>query len=87
MKIIILGAGQVGRSVAAHLAGEAYDITVVDLEADLLRYLQDMRAQEDGPPLGAQLEQILAQLVLVNRIEVHERLVKEKELGLVDERR
>jgi len=41
MKIIILGAGQVGRSVAAHLAGEAYDITVVDLEADLLRYLQD----------------------------------------------
>jgi Trk K+ transport system NAD-binding subunit len=30
MKIIILGAGQVGGSLAEHLASEANDITVVD---------------------------------------------------------
>ena len=41
MKIIILGAGQVGRSVAANLAGEANDITVVDQNPALLRELQD----------------------------------------------
>ena len=41
MKIIILGAGQVGSSVAANLASEANDITVVDVDAGLLRDLQD----------------------------------------------
>lgn len=41
MKIIILGAGQVGASVASNLASEANDITVVDQDADLLRDLQD----------------------------------------------
>jgi len=41
MKIIILGAGQVGSSVAANLVSEANDITVVDLVPDLLRELQD----------------------------------------------
>lgn len=41
MKIIILGAGQVGTSVAANLVSEANDITVVDLSLDLLRELQD----------------------------------------------
>jgi trk system potassium uptake protein TrkA len=41
MKIIILGAGQVGSSVAANLVSEANDITVVDLKLDLLRELQD----------------------------------------------
>ena len=41
MKIIILGAGQVGSSVAAILATEANDITVVDMDVDLLRDLQD----------------------------------------------
>lgn len=41
MKIIILGAGQVGTSVAANLVSEANDITVVDQEMDLLRELQD----------------------------------------------
>lgn len=41
MKIIILGAGQVGSSVAANLVSEANDITVVDLKQDLLRELQD----------------------------------------------
>jgi trk system potassium uptake protein TrkA len=41
MKIIILGAGQVGTSVAANLVSEANDITVVDQKLDLLRDLQD----------------------------------------------
>ncbi len=42
MKIIILGAGQVGRTAAYHLAREeANDVTVVDRDDDLLRDLQD----------------------------------------------
>ena len=41
MKIIILGAGQVGASVAENLASEANDITVVDSDMARLRYLQD----------------------------------------------
>jgi len=41
MKIIILGAGQVGSSVAINLASEANDITVVDEDAAVLQDLQD----------------------------------------------
>ncbi len=41
MKIIILGAGQVGASVANNLASEANDITVVDQDSELLREMQD----------------------------------------------
>jgi trk system potassium uptake protein TrkA len=41
MKIIILGAGQVGGTLAEHLANEQNDITVVDTDADKLRALQD----------------------------------------------
>ncbi len=42
MKIIILGAGQVGSTVARHLAKEEVnDITVVDVRENLLRDLQD----------------------------------------------
>ena len=42
MKIIILGAGQVGRTAAYHLAREeANDVTVVDLDERVLRDLQD----------------------------------------------
>jgi len=41
VKIIILGAGQVGTSVANTLASEPNDITVVDLNADSLREMQD----------------------------------------------
>jgi len=41
MKIIILGAGQVGTSLANNLASEANDITVVDVDAELLNQLQD----------------------------------------------
>jgi trk system potassium uptake protein TrkA len=41
VKIIILGAGQVGASVAESLVSEANDITIVDTDARLLRPLQD----------------------------------------------
>jgi len=41
MKIIILGAGQVGGTLAEHLANEQNDITVVDTDGDKLRVLQD----------------------------------------------
>lgn len=42
MKILILGAGQVGSSAAFHLSREeANDVTVVDMRAEVLRELQD----------------------------------------------
>ncbi|MEH6548571.1 MAG: Trk system potassium transporter TrkA [Pseudomonadales bacterium] len=41
MKIIILGAGQVGATLAEQLASEHNDITLVDSDADRLRELQD----------------------------------------------
>lgn len=41
MKILILGAGQVGSTVAESLVSEANDITVVDTDAAKLRQLQD----------------------------------------------
>jgi trk system potassium uptake protein TrkA len=42
MKVLILGAGQVGRTAAQHLAREpANEVTVVDTNEELLRDLQD----------------------------------------------
>ncbi|WP_221075590.1 Trk system potassium transporter TrkA [Agarivorans aestuarii] len=41
MKIIILGAGQVGGTLAENLVGEKSDITLVDTNQDRLRELQD----------------------------------------------
>jgi trk system potassium uptake protein TrkA len=41
LKILILGAGQVGSTVAESLVGEANDITVVDMDGDKLHQLQD----------------------------------------------
>ncbi|MDC0660973.1 Trk system potassium transporter TrkA [Marinobacter sp. SS21] len=41
MKIIILGAGQVGGTLAENLANEANDITVIDADSTRLRELQD----------------------------------------------
>ena len=41
MKIVILGAGQVGSTVAESLVSEANDITVVDVEPARLKKLQD----------------------------------------------
>ncbi len=42
MKIIVLGAGQVGSTVAYSLAKENNDVTVVDTNADVLTDLQNM---------------------------------------------
>ncbi|HXU92484.1 MAG TPA: NAD-binding protein, partial [Gallionella sp.] len=39
MKILILGAGQVGSTVAESLVSEANDITVVDTDGEKLRQL------------------------------------------------
>ncbi|MEM7378180.1 MAG: NAD-binding protein, partial [Pseudomonadota bacterium] len=47
MKIIILGAGQVGTAVARNLADENNDVTIVDTNADVLQEMQsrlDLRA-------------------------------------------
>lgn len=41
MKIIILGAGQVGSTIATNLASEANDVTLVDSNQDLLNELGD----------------------------------------------
>ena len=41
MKILILGGGQVGASVAENLVDEGNDITVVDQDPNLLKVLQD----------------------------------------------
>ena len=41
MKIIVLGAGQVGSTVAETLSSEANDITIVDQDVKRLRVLQD----------------------------------------------
>ncbi|HQW57932.1 MAG TPA: NAD-binding protein, partial [Gammaproteobacteria bacterium] len=40
MKIIILGAGQVGTTLAEHLATEHNDITIIDINGERLRSLQ-----------------------------------------------
>ncbi len=41
MKILILGAGQVGSTVAESLVGESNDITIIDSDAEKLHLLQD----------------------------------------------
>ena len=41
MKIIILGAGQVGKTLAENLAIDANDITMVDQDTAALKDLQD----------------------------------------------
>ena len=41
MKILILGAGQTGGSLAGHLANEAFDVTVVDIHDARLKELKD----------------------------------------------
>lgn len=41
MKIIICGAGQVGSSIAQHLAGENNDVTVIDCDESLVEKIRD----------------------------------------------
>jgi len=49
MNIVVLGAGQVGSTVASHLAKENYNVTVVDRDAQLL---QQIEAQYDIQPVA-----------------------------------
>ena len=42
MNIIILGAGQVGTSVAENLSSEANDITLIDTDAVVLKDLSEI---------------------------------------------
>ena len=37
MNIIVCGAGQVGESIARHLANEHHDVTLIDLSAELIK--------------------------------------------------
>ena len=57
MKILILGAGQVGSSAAYHLSREeANEVTVVDRRPDVLRELQDrldIRVQAPATPTSS----------------------------------
>ena len=41
MKIIIIGAGQVGGTLAENLAGEKNEITLIDSDQEILAELQD----------------------------------------------
>lgn len=64
MKIIILGAGQVGGTLAENLASEANDITIVDTDMSRLRELQDrldIRTIEGKASYPSILEQAGAQ--------------------------
>jgi trk system potassium uptake protein TrkA len=79
MKIIILGAGQVGVSVAENLAREANDVTVVDSNAEFLQELQarlDIRTVEGRASYPAVLSQAGAEdadiiIALTNSDEVN----------------
>lgn len=67
MKILILGAGQVGSSVAYHLSREeANEITVVDTRANVLRKLQD-RLDIRTVVGNAAFPEVLLVLALLNK--------------------
>jgi trk system potassium uptake protein TrkA len=60
MKILILGCGQVGASVAENLVDEGNDITVVDQDPNLLKVLQarlDIRTVAGNAALPGVLRQ------------------------------
>ena len=59
MKIIILGAGQVGQSLALNLVNEAHDVTLVDTDSGLLEGIQeraDLRTVEGEASYPSVLE-------------------------------
>ena len=59
MKILILGAGQVGGTLAESLAKESFDITLIDQDSDRLRELGSrliVEALQRRERLGLQLQ-------------------------------
>ena len=65
MKIIILGASQVGGTLAENLANERNDITVIDTDAERLRELGDSGETEATARETAQRAQV--ELALAER--------------------
>ena len=66
MRIIILGAGRVGESVAETLVSEANDITVVDPDPERLRALEE-RLDLRGVAGNLGLEQLAASLAALEQ--------------------
>ena len=72
MKIIILGAGQVGGTLAENLANERNDITVIDTDAERLRELGDrldMDAMEAAWGLAEVVDENMANAARVHAVE------------------
>lgn len=59
MKIVIVGAGQVGGTLAQHLASEANDITVIDIDSKRLDELQDRIDIRTVPGMGCHPDVLL----------------------------
>ena len=71
MKIIILGAGQVGVSVAESLVSEANDITVIDQDGERLANLQerlDLRVVTGNAASPSILDRAVASDVLLTLV-------------------
>ena len=41
MRIIIAGAGELGRLLASTLSNAAHDVTIIDSDADMLEHIND----------------------------------------------
>ena len=82
MKIIILGAGQVGTTVADNLSSEANDITVVDQDPNLLHALQDP-ALYDHPCTGFEVLETHISWILLTGPYAY-KIKKPVDLGFLD---
>ncbi len=60
MKIVIVGAGQVGGTLAENLAREANDITLIDPDEECLRELQDRLDIRTVPGMGSYPDVLVA---------------------------
>ena len=64
MKVVICGAGQVGTSIARHLAGENNDVTVIDQSPELIQKLvrATLKGMKDimADPEGAAVDYVKA---------------------------
>ena len=74
MKILILGAGQVGGTLAENLASENFDITLVDTNGDRLRELRDrldIKPSKAWPPGSFSRRAQDADMLVTNSDEVN----------------